>query len=134
MAKEVVSQEKGESSRFGMTVVIDMHATTLSQILGVQTSRKLDWSTDKEGDLQKAPTVWNKFDPKQMKKVGVSLSYVPSEEFEGRKIAMVLSALEEETIQDITLRVANGDRDVGQSVKEVIIGTLRQLDSDTFSQ
>ncbi|CAI9102702.1 OLC1v1001011C1 [Oldenlandia corymbosa var. corymbosa] len=197
MAKEVVSQEKGESSRCRTAMGIGAQASTLSQILGVQTSRKLYWSADKEGDLQKAPTVWNKFDPKQMKKrptqcrrcnnyghgsedcmkkMDVKISKASESDVQKKKEAdvyewrvvkrgkqqenaqttgqydselatqdnqipgplrrsdgthtkiyqkgrgnraadfQVLSALEEETIQDIILGVANGDKDVGPSV------------------
>ncbi|CAI9117343.1 OLC1v1018719C1 [Oldenlandia corymbosa var. corymbosa] len=75
----------GKSPRAEDELNLEQQAERLSEILGVNNARKLEWPEE-----QKQPAnAWEKFDVKKLRNVGVPLDFVPPEELEGIKIAMV---------------------------------------------
>ncbi|CAI9115267.1 OLC1v1016120C1 [Oldenlandia corymbosa var. corymbosa] len=65
------------------------HLAAIKDLLGINQSRKLVWPEDSMNELEQRSTTSDNSDASKMKKVGVPLSYVPPEEVEGRKVAMV---------------------------------------------
>ncbi|CAI9091331.1 OLC1v1026335C1 [Oldenlandia corymbosa var. corymbosa] len=82
-------------------------AKKLSEILGLNTARRLDSNVEAQGEKAEIGKAWSNFDVKKLRKGGVPLDYVEPVESEGRLVAMVQQPegnvldMDSEEIEDI---------------------------------
>ncbi|CAI9095384.1 OLC1v1031323C1 [Oldenlandia corymbosa var. corymbosa] len=67
---------------------LEKQTKTLSELLGVNTARKLDWS-DLTTKTNSTASIWENFDAKRFKSAAVPLDYYELEDKDGKKIAKV---------------------------------------------